>query len=99
MVKRDLGRTLRRMAEEGPDAFYTGFLADLLTAEMKRGGGLITRADLAGYRARVRRPIHGTYRGYDIYGPPPPRSRRASLGEMLNALENFHLRRPPPCSA
>jgi len=40
----------------------------------------------------VREPIHGTYRGYDIYGPPPPSSGGICLVEMLNILECFSLR-------
>ena len=99
LVQKDLAATLRRIAEEGPDAFYTGFLADLFTAEMKRGGGLITREDLAGYRAKVRRPVHGTYRGYDVYGPPPPSSGGTCLVEMLNILENFDLKKEGRWSA
>lgn len=91
LVQPDLANTLRRIAIDGPDAFYTGPTADLIAAEMKRGGGLIGKADLAGYRARERKPIHGTYRGYDVYGPPPPSSGGICLIEMLNVLENFDL--------
>jgi gamma-glutamyltranspeptidase/glutathione hydrolase len=58
---------------------------------MKRGGGLITKSDLVSYHANVRAPIHGTYRGYDVYGPPPPSSGGICLVEMLNILENFDL--------
>jgi gamma-glutamyltranspeptidase/glutathione hydrolase len=92
LVQKDLARTLRQIAERGPDVFYKGPIADLLVAEMKAGGGLITRADLAGYEAKVRTPIHGTYRGYDVYGPPPPSSGGIGLVEMLNVLESFELR-------
>jgi gamma-glutamyltranspeptidase/glutathione hydrolase len=99
LVQKDLAATLRRIAEDGPDAFYSGFLADLFTAEMKRGGGLITKEDLAGYRAKVRRPIHGTYRSYDVYGPPPPSSGGTCLVEMLNILENFDLKKEGRWSA
>jgi gamma-glutamyltranspeptidase/glutathione hydrolase len=91
LVQKDLGRTLRRVAEQGPDGFYTGPVADLLAAEMRRGGGLITQADLAAYRAQLRKPVHGTYRGYDVYAPPPPSSGGTCLVEMLNVLENFDL--------
>ncbi len=91
LVQRDLGRTLRRIAEHGPDGFYKGTVAELLAAEMRRGGGLITQEDLAGYHAKLRRPIHGTYRGYDVYAPPPPSSGGICLVEMLNILENFDL--------
>lgn len=92
-VQKDLGKTLRAIAEQGPDAFYQGPIADLIVAEMKAGSGLITKADLAGYKANARVPIHGTYRGYDVYAPPPPSSGGICLVEMLNILENFDLRK------
>jgi gamma-glutamyltranspeptidase/glutathione hydrolase len=92
LVQKELAGTLRLIADRGPDAFYTGPIADWIAAEMKAGGGLITKADLAGYRAHAREPIHGTYRGYDVYGPPPPSSGGVCLVEMLNILENFDLR-------
>jgi len=87
----DLARTLERIAAQGADGFYQGPVAEKIVTQMRDGGGLITREDLADYRAHVRRPIHGTYRGYDIYGPPPPSSGGVCLIEMLNILENFDL--------
>jgi gamma-glutamyltranspeptidase/glutathione hydrolase len=91
LVQPDLARTLQLIAEQGPDGFYAGPIADQIVAEMQAGGGLITREDLAAYRAHVRRPIQGTYRGHDIYAPPPPSSGGIALVEMLNILENFDL--------
>src|SRR5262249_22097212 len=91
--QKDLGKTLRLIAEQGPDAFYKGSIADLLVAEMAKGGGLITKADLEAYKANERAPIHGTFRGYDIYAPPPPSSGGICLVEMLNILENFDLKK------
>ena len=99
LVQKDLARTLRLIAEQGSDAFYKGAIADKIVAEMKAGGGLITRADLAGYRANARAPIHGTYHGYDVYGPPPPSSGGVCLVEMLNILENFELNKKGRFSA
>jgi gamma-glutamyltranspeptidase/glutathione hydrolase len=93
LMQKDLATTLRRIAESGPDAFYTGPIADQIVAEMKAGNGLITKDDLANYKAKERMPIHGTYRGYDIYGPPPPSSGGTCLVEMLNILENFDLKK------
>jgi len=90
-VQPDLARTLEQIAAGGPAAFYRGPLAKLLADEMRTGGGLIDETDLANYRANVRAPIHGTYRGYDIYGPPPPSSGGICLVAMLNVLENFSL--------
>jgi gamma-glutamyltranspeptidase/glutathione hydrolase len=92
LVLKDLAGTLRRLADEGPDAFYQGAVAEQIVAEMKASGGLISRADLAGYRAKVRTPLHGVYRGYEIYCPPAP-SGGVCLVEMLNILENFDLRK------
>jgi len=93
LMQPDLAKTLRRIAENGADGFYQGGTADLLAAEMNADGGIITKQDLDGYKAKVRAPIHGTYRGYDIYAPPPPSSGGICLVEMLNILENYDLRK------
>jgi gamma-glutamyltranspeptidase/glutathione hydrolase len=87
----DLARTLERIAEKGPDGFYRGETADLIAEEMKRGGGLIDRADLEAYEARKRIPVKGTYRGYEILSIPPPSSGGVALIEMLNLLEGWDL--------
>jgi gamma-glutamyltranspeptidase/glutathione hydrolase len=92
LVQPDLAKTLRLIADRGADAFYRGAIADLLASEMKAGGGLITKDDLDKYQAVARQPIHGTYRGYDVYGPPPPSSGGVCLTMMLNILENFDLK-------
>jgi gamma-glutamyltranspeptidase / glutathione hydrolase len=92
LVLTDLGRTLRAIATEGPDAFYTGRIADLIAADMKANGGLITREDLARYEARERAPVRGTYRGYDIISMPPPSSGGVALIQMLNILEPVDLK-------
>ena len=83
--------TLQLLADRGPDAFYTGPIAEAIVAEMQAGDGLITAEDLSGYTAKVRAATHGTYRGFDIFGPPPPSSGGTCLVEMLNILENFDL--------
>jgi gamma-glutamyltranspeptidase/glutathione hydrolase len=93
LVQRDLAETLRRIATAGADAFYTGTIADQIDAEMKRGGGLVTKVDLATYRARERAAVHGTFRGFDIYAPPPPTSGGITLVQMLNLAELFDLRK------
>ena len=92
LVQPDLAKTLRAIATGGADAFYRGPIAEQIVAEMQAGGGLIAATDLQGYEAKVRTPIHGTFRGYDIFGPPPPSSGGTCLVEMLNILENFDLK-------
>ena len=88
----DLARTLQRIADKGPDGFYQGETAELIEKEMKRGGGLITRQDLAAYRPRQRVPLKGSYRGYEVLTMPPISSGGTALLEMLNVLEGYDLK-------
>jgi len=89
----DLARTLKRIQRNGRDGFYKGETARMIAADMKRNGGLITEGDLSKYEAKERTPLHGTYRGYEIYSMPPPSSGGSTLIEMLNILEGFDLKR------
>jgi gamma-glutamyltranspeptidase / glutathione hydrolase len=91
IVLRNLGRTLREIATKGPNAFYTGWIADSIASAMARNGGLISKQDLAAYQAKVRVPIRGTYRGYGLITMPPPSSGGVTMIEMLNMLETFDL--------
>ncbi|PYQ11815.1 MAG: gamma-glutamyltransferase [Acidobacteria bacterium] len=88
----DLARTLERIADKGPAGFYEGETAALVEKEMKAHGGLVTRADLAAYRAVRRAPVRGTYRGYEVLSMPPISSGGAALVEMLNVLEGYDLK-------
>jgi len=84
-----LARTLKLIAEQGPDAFYKGEVGDSLVAGMKRGGGIITKEDLARYKAEMREPIKSTYRGYTLFTMPPSSSGGVTITETLNILETF----------
>lgn len=90
--QQDLANSLKRISSEGLDGFYGGETADLLVAEMQRLGGLISHQDLSDYTVEWREPVHGTYRGYDIWTMPPPSSGGALLVQMLNMLEAHDLR-------
>ena len=92
IVLTDLGRTLRAIATDGPDAFYKGWIADRIIEAMSANGGLITRADLAAYRAKARKPVRGRYRGFEVVSMPPPSSGGVALIEMLNILEPLDLK-------
>ena len=91
LVQADLAATLHRIRDQGRDGFYAGETARLLAEEMERGGGWITEEDLARYRAVERKPVRGTYRGYDIISMAPPSSGGTALVQMLNVLEGFDL--------
>lgn len=83
----DLARTLRAIADSGADAFYTGWIADSLAAQMQEHGGAIGKRDLAEYQAVERAPIRGTYLGHEIIAMGPPSSGGVVLIETLNQLE------------
>ncbi len=83
----ELAATLTRIAENGRDGFYGGRTAELIVAEMQRGGGLIDAEDLAQYRPQERVPVQGDYRGYRIVSMPPPSSGGSILIQMLNMME------------
>jgi gamma-glutamyltranspeptidase / glutathione hydrolase len=85
----ELGATLEAVRDSGAAGFYRGWVADLIVAEMKRGGGLITHDDLAGYRAIWRDPIEISYRGHTVYSMPPASSGGVTMGEILNILEGY----------
>jgi gamma-glutamyltranspeptidase/glutathione hydrolase len=87
----DLARTLERIAARGPAGFYEGETAALIEKDMRDHGGLITRQDLAAYKAVRRAPLRGTYRGLEVLTMPPVSAGGVALLEMLNVLEGYDL--------
>jgi gamma-glutamyltranspeptidase / glutathione hydrolase len=83
----DLGRTLERIRDQGAAGFYEGATADSVVAEMKRGNGLITHADLKAYEAVWRKPISGRYKNYKVISMPPPSSGGVALLQLLKSVE------------
>lgn len=92
LIQKDLAKTLRQIAQNGALGFYSGEVADLIVAEMKKNNGLITKEDLANYQSVYRDPVVGTYRGSKIVSMGPPSSGGALLIQMLNMLENYDLK-------
>lgn len=89
LVQADLARTLEAIRDSGADGFYRGAVADLIVAEMQRGGGIITHADLEGYRAEWRAPVRTTYRGHTLYSMAPASSGGVTLAMILNILGGY----------
>lgn len=85
----DLANTLQLIQQRGRAAFYEGEIARLIIAEMERAGAPMTLADLAAYEPVLRKPVRGTYRGYEIVSMPPPSSGGIHIIQMLNILERF----------
>ncbi len=91
LIQSDLAATLEAIAAQGPRGFYEGPVAEKLANGIRAAGGIITTDDLKNYRAAVRQPVHGTYRGYDIVSMPLPSSGGTVLIETLNILEGYDL--------
>ena len=87
----ELASTLERIGIQGPSGFYSGRTAQLIEAEMRANGGLITRRDLANYRSHRTTPVRTTYRGHEIISMPPISSGGTALVQMLNILEGYGL--------
>lgn len=95
LVQTDLARTLRAIAEDGASAFYRGWIADSIHADMVRAGGFITRDELAGYEALPSIVVRGTYRGHGLIGNYLPASGHTVI-EALQIMERFPLVDLPP---
>jgi gamma-glutamyltranspeptidase/glutathione hydrolase len=89
LVQTDLARTLMAIRDSGAAGFYSGWVADSIVAEMRRGAGLIMHSDLTGYRPIWRDPVRITYRGYTIYSVPPSSSGGVTLALILNIMEGW----------
>ncbi len=88
-VQRELAATLERIANNGVDEFYKGRTSELIAAEMKRGGGLITQRDLAGYKAVWREPLTADWREYKLVAAPLPSSGGFGLIQLLTMKDDL----------
>ena len=91
LVQKQLAATLEAISAEGADAFYKGPIGTAIALASRRGGGLLTEADLANYKVRELEPIRCSYRGYDIVSAPPPSAGGVAICEILNILEGYDL--------
>lgn len=88
-VNRDLAATLRAIAAGGAEVFYRGEVARRIADDMAANGGLIGLEDLAQYHAVERAPVSGSYRGWRVFGVPPPVPTGTSLVETLQILDHY----------
>jgi len=99
LVQPELGRTLQRIATNGPNEFYEGETAKRFAEEMTKHGGLISLADLKNYKAIERTPLQGAYKNYTVITAPPSSSGGIALLEMLGILEGSGYEKGGPGSA
>ncbi len=91
LVQKDLAKSLRLIAQQGPKVFYEGEIAQKIVAEMKNHGGMINADDMKSYQAVERQAVTGNYRGYQVVSMPPPSSGGVHVIQMLNMLEHYPL--------
>lgn len=89
-IQNDLAETLKRIKENGRDGFYKGKTAELLVSQSKKMNGYLSLEDLSNYNVAERKPLKGTYKGYDVVSMPPASSGGVAIIEALNVLENFN---------
>ncbi len=88
----ELAHTLTLIAEKGASGFYEGETAEKLVKTVQDAGGLMSLEDLKSYQAIARKPVTGTYRGYEVASMPPPSSGGTHIIEILNILEHYPLK-------
>jgi gamma-glutamyltranspeptidase / glutathione hydrolase len=87
----DLASTLKAISDRGREGFYRGRVAELIVDDMQANNGLITHQDLSDYQPVWREPIHGSYRGFDVWSMSAPSSGGVLLVQMLNMLEPYDI--------
>jgi len=88
LVQKELAETLKRIQRKGLKGFYGGKTANLIVAEMKRSGGIISKKDLKNYKAKFRNPLVFNYKGNEVVSMPLPSSGGIMLAQMLT-MSNF----------
>jgi len=87
-----LANSLRLIAKQGSKGFYQGEIAKKITQAVQAAGGKMSLEDLVNYKAVIRKPVMGEYRGYQIASMPAPSSGGTHIIEILNILEGFPLK-------
>ena len=88
---KDLGKTLRLIAENGRKGFYEGPVAKTISDFIIDQGGFLSFEDLKNHSSDWIEPVSTNYRGYDIWELPPNGQGIAAL-QILNLLESFDIK-------
>lgn len=92
LIQKDLARTLRRISEEGGNAFYAGEVAEKIVSSVSSRSGLLSTEDFASHRSDWGEPLHTSYRGLDVYETSPNSQAMTAL-IALNMVEEYDLTR------
>jgi gamma-glutamyltranspeptidase/glutathione hydrolase len=89
----DLAQTFGKLAANGAKIFYNGGIASAIVDEVKTQGGIFELEDMKAYEAKIRQPVIGSYRGYQIITAAPPSGGGTHLIELLNIMEGFDVKK------
>ena len=89
--QQELAETLKAIAKNGAQDFYSGWISEAIVETLKKAGGVMTLDDLKNYRPVWREPLIGSYRNRTVITMPPPSSGGVAILEMLNVLEGYKL--------
>lgn len=92
LIQKDLGQTLRLIANHGRKGFYEGKTANAIISESRRLGGILSHEDLRTYEVKKREPVAGTFKNFKIFSMSPPSSGGIHIIQILNILENDPLK-------
>ena len=98
IYQENLAKTIELIGEKGSDGFYRGKVADAIVKTIKKKRGLLSHADLRGYKMIERQPVTGDYKGLKIYSMPPPSSGGIHVIQILKMLEAYNLKEFGPQS-
>jgi gamma-glutamyltranspeptidase / glutathione hydrolase len=90
----DLASSMEQIAERGPEALYSGELAQAMVRHQQRQGGRLTAEDLGSYRPAWRRPLRNEFAGHHVLTNPPPSSGGVLIAFMLSVLDGLPQRHP-----
>ncbi len=91
LIQKDLANTLKRIRDNGAKDFYEGETAKLIAAEMEKGKGIISMADLKNYTAKERKPLEFEYKSCHIVTMPLPSSGGIIMEQVLKMTSNKNI--------
>ena len=92
LVQKDLAKTLKTIANKGRRGFYKGWVSRAFVKEAKKRGGYLSQKDMDSYNVKVRKPVSGTFKDYQVFSMSPPSSGGIHVIQILNMLENLPLK-------
>ncbi|KAF2725611.1 gamma-glutamyltranspeptidase [Polychaeton citri CBS 116435] len=88
IYRKRYANTLETIAEQGPDAFYTGAIAETTIKAIQATGGTMTLEDLANYTVAIRKPAEITYRDYKLHSCSAPSSGTVAMS-IFKIIEGY----------